>query len=333
MKVGVIGAGAWGTTLALLLAEKGFEVHLWALRPSLCEALSRGRENARYLPGIELPSAVEPTASLKEAASTKDLVLLAVPSHAFRQVLEGLAPFFHQRSLLVSATKGLELETGLTMSQVAKEVLPPPCLAVLSGPSFAKEVSRKLPTAVVAASEEIEVASLVQAALSTPSFRVYAGLDPLGVELGGALKNVIAIAAGVADGLGLGHNARAALIARGLAEMARLGVAMGAKAQTFVGLAGVGDLVLTATSDLSRNRRVGLMLAKGMRLPEILTALGQVAEGVNAAKAALSLAERHRVEMPICREVHAVLFEGREPWKALETLLARDLKMEEGWPF
>lgn len=333
MRAGVIGAGAWGTTLAILLAEKGFEVHLWALRPSLREALSRGRENARYLPGIVLPSAVEPTASLKEAASTKDLVLLAVPSHAFRQVLEGLAPFFHPTSLLVSATKGLELPTGLTMSQVAKAVLPSSRLAVLSGPSFAKEVSRKLPTAVVAASEEIEVASLAQVALSTPFFRVYVSLDPLGVEVGGALKNVIAIAAGVADGLGLGYNARAALIARGLAEMARLGVAMGAKAQTFAGLAGMGDLVLTATSDLSRNRQVGLMLAKGIRLPEILASLGAVAEGINAAKAVLSLAERYRVEMPICREVHAILFEGREPWKALETLLARNLKMEEGWPF
>ncbi|MFN3475959.1 MAG: NAD(P)H-dependent glycerol-3-phosphate dehydrogenase [Candidatus Methylomirabilales bacterium] len=331
MRVGVIGAGAWGTTLAILLAEKGFKVHLWAVRPSLREALSREQENARYLPGITLPSAIEPTASLKEAVAEKNLVLLAVPSHAFRQVLKGLAPFFHQPSLLVSATKGLELPKGLTMSQVAKEVLPSPRLAVLSGPSFAKEVSRKLPTAVVAASEEMEAASLTQAAFSTPSFRVYVSLDPLGVEIGGALKIVIAIAAGVADGLGLGYNARAALIARGLAEMARLGMAMGAKAQTFAGLAGMGDLILTATSDLSRNRQVGLMLAKGIRLPEILASLGAVAEGINAAKAAVTLAERYRVEMPICREVYAVLFEGRDPWKACETLLARDLK-EEGWP-
>jgi glycerol-3-phosphate dehydrogenase (NAD(P)+) len=329
-RVGVIGAGAWGTTLAILSAERGYQVHLWASEAALAEELRRKRENARYLPGIELPPSIEPTPSLEEAAHAKELIILAIPSHAFRQVLIKLASFISGSSLLISATKGLELPRGLTMSQVVREAFPFPHwrLAVLSGPSFAKEVSRKFPTAVVVASDELHVAQAVQAALNSSSFRIYVSPDPLGVEMGGAIKNVIAIAAGVADGLGLGCNARAALITRGLAEMTRLGMAMGAKAQTFAGLAGVGDLVLTATSDLSRNRRVGLMLAKGGRLPGILADLQAVAEGVNASGAVLVLAERYGVEMPICREVHAVLFDGKDPWEALQSLMARDPKLE-----
>lgn len=328
--IGIIGAGAWGTALAILSADRGYQVHLWASEAALADELRRERENARYLPGVELPPDIEPTPSLEEAVHAKELVILAIPSHAFRQVLVELAPFISRSSLLVSATKGLELPRGLTMSQVAREALPFPHrrLAVLSGPSFAKEVSRKLPTAVVVASDELHVAQAIQAALNSSSFRVYVSLDPLGVEMGGAIKNVIAIAAGVADGLGLGCNARAALITRGLAEMTRLGVAMGANPQTFAGLAGVGDLILTATSDLSRNRRVGLMLAKGGRLPGILHNLQAVAEGVNTSGAILVLAERYGVEMPICREVHAILFEGRDPWEALQGLMARDPKLE-----
>ncbi|PTL35535.1 glycerol-3-phosphate dehydrogenase [Candidatus Methylomirabilis limnetica] len=329
-RIGVVGAGAWGTTLAKLLAEKGHSVSLWVHERDLAVTMARERENSLYLPGVKLPAALEITASLTEVARGCSALLLVTPSHVFRSVFTNLLPFVDPSTVLVSATKGLEPISCMTISQVMHDVAPHlRTVAVLSGPTFAKEVSGGLPTAAVAASEEAEAALRVQDLLSTPTFRVYAGSDPLGVELGGAIKNVIAIAAGIVDGLGLGHNAVAALITRGLREMTRLGVAMGARAETFAGLAGLGDLVLTCTGDLSRNRQLGLALGKGAALSELLQRSPTVKEGVNASKAAVELAQRFSVDMPICRESYAVFFEHRSPREAVVSLLSRALKSEE----
>lgn len=327
----VVGAGAWGTALAAHLGERCDRVSLWVFEPELAEAMRESRENGVYLPGIRIPDSVWPTAILAEALQGAELVLLVVPSHAFRRVAGQAAASVPQQAIVVSATKGIEVETLATMSEILQEVLPPihlPRLAVLSGPSFALEVARRRPTAVVAAARDPFVAERLQRVLSGGSLRVYAGLDPLGLELGGAVKNVIAIAAGIVDGLELGLNARAALITRGLAEMTRLGIAMGAQAATFAGLAGMGDLILTATGDLSRNRRVGMELAGGRTLPELLAASRSVAEGVNTCRSVVRLGERHRVDLPISRAVHRVLFEGQPPRDAALQLMSRDLRFE-----
>jgi glycerol-3-phosphate dehydrogenase (NAD(P)+) len=329
--VAVIGAGAWGTALAVILAERYARVSLWVFEATLLAEMERTRENAAYLPGVRIPQAVQPTPSLEAALSGQRLAIFVVPSHAFRGVLEQARRHLDPGALVVSATKGIEVQSLSTMSGIMREVLPPahhPRLAVLSGPGFAGEVVVGRPTAIVAAAEDAGVARTVQRAVSGNALRVYAGTDPLGVELGGAVKNVIAIGAGVVDGLHLGPNARAALITRGLAEIARLGVAMGAQAVTFAGLAGMGDLILTCTDDLSRNRRVGLGLAGGSRLEDLLAGLGAVAEGVNTCRSTVALAERHGVEMPICRAVHRVLFEGQDPRKAVVQQMTRELRFE-----
>lgn len=328
-RIGVVGAGAWGTTLAKLLAEKGHPVILWAWERDLAITMAKERENSLYLPGVELPEALEITNSLAEAARGCSAILLGTPSHVLRSVYAELHPLIRESTFLIIATKGLEPTSCMTMSQVAHEVNPSlRTLAVLSGPTFAKEVSRGLPAAAVAASAEATVAAQAQRLLTTPTFRVYVGSDPLGVELGSAIKNVIAIAAGIVDGLGLGHNALAALITRGLHEMTRLGVAMGARAETFAGLAGLGDLVLTCTGDLSRNRQLGLALGRGVALSELLERSPTVKEGVNASKGAVELARRFSVDMPICQETYAVLFEHRLPHEAVASLLGRTLKSE-----
>jgi len=329
-RIGVVGAGAWGTTLAKLLVEKGHSVTLWVWEPELAVTMARERENGIYLPGVELPETLVITTSLAHIGRGRSALLLVTPSHVLRSVFSEIHPFLETSALLISATKGLEHATCMTMSQVIRQVAPEvTSLAVLSGPSFAKEVSRGLPAALVAASDDEATAKRVQSLLSSPTFRVYAGSDPLGVELGGSLKNVIAIAAGVVDGLGLGHNALAALVTRGVREIARLGVAMGARAETLAGLAGLGDLVLTCTGDLSRNRQLGLALGKGASLADLLRRSPTVKEGVNAAKAAVTLAERFSVEMPICREVCAILFENKSPQEAVADLMGRALKSEE----
>jgi glycerol-3-phosphate dehydrogenase (NAD(P)+) len=329
-RIGVVGAGAWGTTLAKLLVEKGHSVTLWAWEPELAVTMARERENGIYLPGVELPETLEITTSFAHVGRGRSALILVTPSHVLRSVFSEIRPFLETSALLISATKGLEHSTCMTMSQVVRQVAPElKSLAVLSGPSFAREVSRGLPAALVAASDDEATAKRVQSLLSSPAFRVYAGSDPLGVELGGSLKNVIAIAAGVVDGLGLGHNALAALVTRGVREMARLGVAMGARADTFAGLAGLGDLVLTCTGDLSRNRQLGLALGKGASLADLLRRSPTVKEGVNAAKAAVTLAERFSVEMPICREICAILFENKSPQEAVADLMGRALKSEE----
>jgi len=329
-RIGVVGAGAWGTTLAKLLVEKGHSVTLWAWEPELAVTMARERENGIYLPGVELPETLEITTSFAHVGRGRSALILVTPSHVLRSVFSEIRPFLETSALLISATKGLEHSTCMTMSQVVRQVAPElKSLAVLSGPSFAREVSRGLPAALVAASDDEATAKRVQSLLSSPAFRVYAGSDPLGVELGGSLKNVIAIAAGVVDGLGLGHNALAALVTRGVREMARLGVAMGARADTFAGLAGLGDLVLTCTGDLSRNRQLGLALGKGAPLADLLRRSPTVKEGVNAARAAVTLAERFSVEMPICREICAILFESKSPQEAVADLMGRALKSEE----
>ena len=362
-RVAVIGAGAWGTALADLLARKGeTSIHsadaplatpagpgptgaaessptsrgagrgagiaCWVRSADVFAAISNRRENAVYLPGHRLSKALRPTRSLEEAAQGADVLVMAVPSHAMREVATRLRPHLKPGVLAVSAAKGIEEGSLQTMTQVLGECLPGTVCAALSGPSFAREVAAGLPTAVTLACRDQESARALQRLFATPVFRVYASQDTVGVELGGAIKNVIAIAAGISDGLGFGHNTRAALITRGLAEMARLGSRLSATAATFAGLAGLGDLVLTCTGDLSRNRGLGLALGRGGSLATLREGTRQVAEGVRTAASLRGLALREGVEMPICEQVWRVLYEGKEPRSAVAELMTRDLKDE-----
>lgn len=330
-KIGVIGAGSWGTTLANLLAKKGHEVTLWAYEPELVEEMERTGVNGLFLPGITLDPRLRYTNDLAEAARGKGMVLCVAPSQVVRRVIAQLLPSLAADAVIISASKGIELDTLLTVSQVYEELLPPELyrnFAVISGPSFAREVAMEMPTAVVAAAADEQVARRVQQAFSTPYFRLYTNRDVVGVELGGAIKNVIAIAAGISDGLGFGCNTRAALITRGLAEMSRLGRAMGAETATFAGLAGMGDLVLTCTGDLSRNRTVGMQLGKGRRLADILGEMRMVAEGVKTTESAYALARRLGIDMPITAKVYEVLHEDKPARSAVIELMSRDLKAE-----
>lgn len=327
----VLGAGSWGTTLAELLANKGFYVNLWVRNEELRKSIAERRENAVYLPGIKLPENINAVSSLEEALKGSKMVLSAIPSHGLRGVLTDARPFIGNNAVIVSATKGIEEGTNLTPCGIIKDVLGAGGYketVVLSGPSFAKEVSLRLPAAVCAASASAEAAALVQSAFSTTYFRVYTNSDLLGVELGGALKNIIAIASGISDGLALGHNARAALITRGIAEISRLGAALGANQHTFTGLSGLGDLVLTCTCLLSRNYSVGTAIASGRSLEEITGAMRMVAEGVKTARAAWFLSGSVNVEMPITEEVHNILYMGKQPRKAVMELMMRELKSE-----
>jgi glycerol-3-phosphate dehydrogenase (NAD(P)+) len=330
-KVGVIGAGGWGTTLANLLAEKGAGVDLWVREEEVFQQIRSQRVNSFFLPGVGLSANLRAVTSFEDALSEKELVLVAVPSHVFREVLIQLRPYLRPGMSIMSATKGIENETLMTMSQVAADVLSERFthdFACLAGPSFAKEVSRKYPTAVTIACRSLEHSKRLQQLFYTDYFRVYVTEDLTGVQLGGALKNVIAIAAGASDGLNFGHNARAALITRGLAEIARLGVTMGANPLTFTGLAGMGDLVLTCTGDMSRNRSVGLKIGKGMRLEEIAQGMNMVAEGIRTALSAYELAKKFKVEMPITTEVYQILYEGKDPKEGVKALMTRGLKPE-----
>ena len=331
--VAVIGAGAWGTALAWHLAEKQVPVCLWAHEPEVVQAIQLRRENAVYLPGVLLPPTLSATNVLADAITGADCLIFAVPSHVARPVLSRIATLLPQPIPFVSATKGIEEETLALVTQVMQAVLPAhmhKSLLVLSGPSFASEVSRGKPTALCLAGRDAAMVKSIQSLFMTPNFRVYADDDLIGVQLGGALKNVMALAAGVVDGLELGHNARAALITRGLAEMIRLGVAMGADPRTFYGLSGVGDLILTCTGPLSRNHSVGVRLGKGERLEGILASMQAVAEGVRTAKAALGLALRCGVDMPIVQEVNAVLFADKPCRQAVGDLMEREAKGEKG---
>ena len=327
----VIGAGSWGTTLANLLAGKGLPVTLWCYEPDLAERMQITGRNDLYLPDIQLAENLSFTSCLKTAVSGKGLLLFVTPSQVTRQVLLQALPDIPRNALVVSASKGIENDSLMLLSQVFAEVLPPQMhkqIGFLSGPSFAKEVSLGMPTAVVAAARDERVAEKIQLAFSTPRFRVYTHNDIVGVELGGAMKNVIALAAGVADGLGFGHNTRAALITRGLAEMTRMGLKLGATAETFAGLAGMGDLVLTCTGDLSRNRSVGIALGQGRKLEDVLAGMNMVAEGIRTTLSAYQLALKLNVDVPIIEQMYQILYQAKDPRQAVNDLMLRDLKAE-----
>ncbi|BCG45257.1 Glycerol-3-phosphate dehydrogenase [NAD(P)+] [Citrifermentans bremense] len=330
-KIAVIGAGSWGTTLADLLAKKGHEVTLWAYEPELVLEMREIRENTLFLPGIKLNERLSFTNDLEEAYRGCSMVLCVVPSQLVRRVMTNSLPFLPKEAIIVSASKGIEVDTLATVSEIYQDILPPEqyqTLAALSGPSFAREVALEMPTAVAAAANSEAVALRVQEAFTTSYFRVYRNSDVVGVELGGAIKNVIAIAAGISDGLGFGSNTRAALITRGLAEMTRLGLAMGAKASTFAGLAGMGDLVLTCTGDLSRNRSVGIQIGQGRTLSEILGEMRMVAEGVKTTESAYNLAQKLGVEMPIIEQMYKMLYQNKPAREAVLELMTRNLKAE-----
>lgn len=330
MKVTVIGAGSWGSALAELAGRCGHEVLLWAHDPRVAEAIQQSRTNPVYLPAAEFPATIRVTSSLPEAAKFSDTLLMVTPSHHFRDVLGGLAPHLSPSVRILSGTKGIENDSLQRISEISRDVLGPRlgALAVLSGPTFALEVSRRDPTAAVVASLDDGFAAEVQNAFSCGTFRLYRSDDVIGVELGGSLKNVIAIAAGVVEGLGLGTNTLAALVTRGLHEIRRLGVALGGRPETFAGLAGMGDLVLTCTGALSRNRSVGVWLGRGKPLAEILGETRLVAEGVKTCRSARDLARRQRVEMPITEAMFQVLYENDSPRKAIQRLMSRELRSE-----
>ena len=330
-RIGVIGGGTWGTALAKLLAEKGYPVSLWVHEESHCREIMETRENAEYLPGVPLPYNLIATSRLEDVVAGRTAIVVVVPSHVVREVMMRAAPAIDGSPLIVSASKGIEDETSKTMVGVLEEVLPSSLrdrVCALSGPSFAKEVARGMPTAVTAAARDPDAALECQAAFTTSFFRVYTSTDVVGVELGGAVKNVIAIAAGVSDGLGFGHNSRAALITRGIAEMARLGARLGADPRTLAGLAGLGDLVLTCTGDLSRNRSVGLRLGRGEQLSEILADMRMIAEGVRNAKSVHRLAEKLGVDMPITEQIDLLVHHGKPARQVVVDLMTRDLKPE-----
>ena len=330
-RIGVIGAGSWGTTLANLLAEKGFEVDLWVREQKVLEEIKNRHINSVFLPDVKLVDRLKPVKSFEEAVVEKELILMVVPSHVFRKVLKGVGRYLNTEMGLMAATKGIENDSLMMMSQVVTSVLPGEYMkrfACIGGPSFAKEVSKKHPTAVTIACGDLEYAERLQQVFNTEFFRVYISKDVTGVQLGGALKNVIAIGAGVADGLGFGHNARAALITRGLAEITRLAVAIGANPHTLAGLAGMGDLVLTCTGDMSRNRTVGLKIGKGMSLDEITGSTSMVAEGIKTARSAYELGKKMEVDMPICNQVYHILYNDKDPKEAVKYLMSRELKVE-----
>ena len=330
-RLAIVGAGSWGTALAIVLSPRFDAIRLWAHEPELAARMRHRRENNAFLPGFELPPNVMPVADLAEALAQAGIVLCVMPSKHARSVYGQILPFADDGMRFVTATKGLEAGTLLRMSEVATEVLAAkftPRVAVLSGPTFAREVARGEPAAVVVASQEDDLAASVQRAFSGPTFRLYTNTDPIGVEIGAALKNIIAIGAGICQGMGLGNNSLAALITRGLAEITRLAVAMGGQPKTLAGLAGLGDLVLTCTGELSRNRGVGMELAKGRRLEDIVGSMTMVAEGVETVPAAVDLARKFRVMMPITEQMASILQGGRSPRDAIRELMERTLTGE-----
>lgn len=339
----ILGAGSWGTALAILLSQKGIDVSLWARNRDFSEKIKNTRENTKYLPGFFFPESLKVSYELREVISGKEVIILAIPSHGLRKAAEDISRILYDSRFqgehtgsplpkaIISATKGIENETLLLMSQVLEEALPPGFsqrIAVITGPSFAKEVALSLPTAVAVSATNKKLLPYLQNLFFTDTFRVYTNPDIAGVQLGGALKNVMAIAAGISDGMGFGTNTRAALITRGLAEMARFGIKMGANPLTFAGLAGLGDLVLTCTGDLSRNRQVGLRLGQEESISSILSSMSMVAEGVKTAKSAHDLAIKHHVDMPITTQVYRVLYEALNPRDAVKELLSRPFSEE-----
>lgn len=329
MKIAVLGAGAWGTTLANTLAKKGLDTHLWVREQPLCDEMQKTGYNSVFLPDFKLCKDLKCSSDPQSVLGDADYYILVIPSQFMRDALTKLKPYFPKNPAVVCASKGIELQSGAPMSQVVKEALEGlnPRYGHISGPTFAYELSADLPTSIVLGCEDEELSKEVQELFSTSYLRVYTNPDYRGVELGGAIKNIMAIAAGMADGLKFGHNARAALITRGIAEMSRLGVAMGAQASTFMGLSGMGDLVLTCTGDLSRNRQVGLKLGQGLKLSEILK-MRMVAEGVKTTESVHFLAQKIGVELPITEQVYKILYEDKDPATAVRDLMKRDLKAE-----
>jgi len=331
MKISVLGAGGWGTTLAILLHYNGHNVTLWEYKKSYARDLIKKRINTLYLPGIKIPKEITLTHDIEESTVDKNLIVLAVPSQFLRSVVDEVEFRNIEDSILVSVSKGIENKSLMTMSQMLKDVFPhinKNQIGVISGPSHAEEVSQRIPTAVVAASSDLETAKTIQAAFMTSYFRVYASNDILGVELGGAFKNIIAIGAGIIDGAGFGDNTKAAIMTRGVAEISRLGLAMGSKPETFAGLSGMGDLIVTCMSRHSRNRFVGEQIGKGKKLKQILKSMEQVAEGVDTTRSAKQLAAKKGIETPITNEVYKILFEDKDPVKATTDLMTRDMKSE-----
>jgi len=331
MKIGILGAGGWGTALSILLSSNGHKVTLWEFQPNVAHVLATKRVNEPLLSGVRIPDEVEITSELGQVVENAEIIVIAVPSHVVRSLTERMRSFSLQDKLVVSVAKGLENETLKRLSEVILENLPQlnsAQIVILSGPSHAEEVSRGVPTTVVAASESLESAKKIQRIFTTSTFRVYTNIDVIGVELGGSLKNIIAIAAGISDGVGYGDNTKAALMTRGLVEITRLGVAMGANPMTFAGLSGMGDLIVTCMSRYSRNRYVGEQIGRGRKLSEVLSEMVMVAEGVRTTKSAVALAEKYHVEMPITQQVYEVLFGNKDPQVAMSELMSRDLKVE-----
>ncbi|HEX2667357.1 MAG TPA: NAD(P)H-dependent glycerol-3-phosphate dehydrogenase [Gammaproteobacteria bacterium] len=326
--IGIVGAGSWGTALAICLARNGRAVRLWSVDKSELEPLPKDRENKRFLPGCPFPDPLAIEFELPKLVADCDDLLVVVPSHGFRSTLKQIAACKPKALRLAWATKGFEIESGKLLHEVAREVFDGIPFAVLSGPTFAKEVARGMPTAVTIASNDKRFAADLAQAVASPTFRAYTSEDLTGVEVGGTVKNIVAIGTGISDGLGFGANARAALITRGLAEITRLGLKLGARPETFQGLAGLGDLVLTCTDDQSRNRRMGLGLASGKSREQVQKDIGQVVEGFYAAEAVHVLAKRLGVEMPICEQIYRILYEGQDPRTAVEALMGRALKSE-----
>lgn len=328
MNVTIIGDGGWGTALAMVLQRNGHAVRVWGPFPDYLSQIKRRRENLKFLPGVRLPDVLEWVADREQAVSDAEVVVLAVPSRFYSSVVTAFAPHIPRHAMVVSVSKGLDQQTRTRLTETAEKALGRGPIAALSGPSHAEEVARRIPTAVVIASRDHEMAVRLQDVFNSQEFRIYTSDDIVGVELGGALKNVIALAAGISDGIGFGDNTKAALVTRGLAEMTRLGAALGAHPLTFAGLSGIGDLIVTCTSQLSRNRHVGERLGQGERITDILKSMEQVAEGVWTCGAALDLARERGVDVPITEQVHAVVHTGKDPKAAVQSLMSRDPRME-----
>ena len=328
-KISIIGAGSWGTALAIHLAGKFSQISLWVYEQDLCDTLTHTRENKWFLPGYLLPENIQPTSSLQSAIQGQSLILLVVPTHVIRETLSQIKPFLAKDYLLVCASKGIENDTLFTTHQIIQDVLNiDNSVSIISGPTFAKEVASGVPSALVASAETLATAKQVQELFTTDKMKVFTSTDLIGVEIGGALKNVIAIATGISDGLGLGFNTRAALITRGLVEISRIGTKLGARPETFYGLTGLGDLVLTCTGDLSRNRQLGIQLGKGKSLKEITENMKMVAEGVLTVKSAYSLIKKFNVQAAIMEETYRVLYENKSPGQALEDLMKIEISTE-----
>lgn len=332
MRITVLGAGGWGTTLSILLQLNGHEVTLWEYKKNYAKVLDRSRENKIYLPGIKIPKEIRITHDLEDASYNKHMIVIAIPSQFVRNVLKDIKKFDYRNTTFVSVAKGIEKNSLMTVSQIISDEIKDidsTAIGVLSGPSHAEEVSRKVPTAVVAASSDIKTAKQIQTAFMTSYFRVYSSVDILGVEYGGALKNVIAIGAGIVDGAKFGDNTKAAIMTRGIAEISRLGIYLGAKPETFSGLSGMGDLIVTCMSKHSRNRYVGEQIGRGRKLKDILKSMNMVAEGVETSRSVHKLSQEHEVETPICTAVYQILFEERDPAKVTYELMTRDMKIED----